>query len=115
MSLEGEHFCHAREALLRFVKGRLWLADLEGGNGVFLRIRTPVELDLGDEFVIGDQLVRVDKNPVADDGPDPDPTYFYSSPKWPSSFRIVADPGRRRLRSLRGRSRQHPADRLRHR
>ena len=89
VSLEGEHFCHAREALLRFVKGRLWLTDLEGGNGVFLRIRTPVELELGDEFVIGDQLVRVDKNPVADDGPDPDPTYFYSSPKWPSSFRIV--------------------------
>ena len=24
-----------------------------------------------------------------DDGPDPDPTYFYSSPKWPSSFRVV--------------------------
>src|SRR4029453_10128329 len=22
-------------------------------------------------------------------GPDPDPTYFYSSPKWPSSFRVV--------------------------
>jgi hypothetical protein len=56
---------------------------------VFLRIRTPVELDMGDEFVIGDQLLRIERNPVADDGPDPDPTYFYSSPKWPSSFRVV--------------------------
>jgi pSer/pThr/pTyr-binding forkhead associated (FHA) protein len=54
-----------------------------------LRIRTPVELELGDEFVIGDQLLRIEKNPVPDDGPDPDPTYFYSSPKWPSSFRVV--------------------------
>jgi pSer/pThr/pTyr-binding forkhead associated (FHA) protein len=89
INLPGETFCHPDEALLSFKDGRLWLEDLEGGNGVFLRIRTPVELELGDEFVVGDQLLRVEKNPIADDGPDPDPTYFYSSPKWPSSFRIV--------------------------
>lgn len=87
--LAGDRFCAAREALLRFNDGRLWLHDLGSGNGVFLRIRTPVELELGDEFVVGDQLVRVERNPVSDDGPDPAPTYFYSSPKWPSSFRIV--------------------------
>ncbi len=89
VSLDGEKFAHPREALIKFVKGRLWLHDLEDGNGVFLRIRTPVELELGDEFVVGDQLVRIEKNPLPDDGPDPDPTYFYSSPKWPSSFRVV--------------------------
>ncbi len=89
VSLQGEAFCHPEEAILVFREGRLWLEDLDGGNGVFLRIRTPVELEIGDEFVVGDQLLRVEKNPVADDGPDPDPTYFYSSPKWPSSFRVV--------------------------
>jgi hypothetical protein len=89
VNLPGERFCHPREAELTYRQGRLWLSDLEGGNGVFLRIRTPVELELGDEFLIGDQLLRVDKNPVPDDGPDPDPTYFYSSPKWPSSFRVA--------------------------
>jgi pSer/pThr/pTyr-binding forkhead associated (FHA) protein len=89
VSLPGEHFAHAEEAVLIFDQGALWLEDLEGGNGVFLRIRTPVELSFGDEFVVGDQLLRVEANPLADDGPDPDPTYFYSSPKWPSSFRIV--------------------------
>jgi hypothetical protein len=89
VALPGERFCHPEEALLAFRDGRLWLEDLEGGNGVFLRIRTPVELELGDEFVVGDQLLRLEKNPVADDGPDPDPTYFYSSPKWPSSFRVT--------------------------
>jgi pSer/pThr/pTyr-binding forkhead associated (FHA) protein len=89
VTLPGERFCHAREAELTFREGRLWLSDLEGGNGVFLRIRTPVELEFGDEFILGDQLVVVDRNPVPDDGPDPDPTYFYSSPKWPSSFRVV--------------------------
>ena len=89
VSLAGEIFCHPREAELSYRQGRLWLIDLEGGNGVFLRIRTPVELEFGDEFVVGDQLLRVTKNPIADDGPDPEPTYFYSSPKWPSSFRVI--------------------------
>ena len=89
VNLPGERFCHPREAQVSFREGRLWLEDLEGGNGIFLRIRTPVELDFGDEFLIGDQLLRVERNPVSDDGPDPAPTYFYSSPKWPSSFRVV--------------------------
>jgi hypothetical protein len=89
VALSGEVFCHPREAELRWQEGRLWLEDLEGGNGVFVRIRTPVELEFNDEFAVGDQLLTVQKNPVPDDGPDPDPTYFYSSPKWPSSFRVV--------------------------
>jgi hypothetical protein len=89
VNLPGERFCHPREAVVSFTDGHVLLEDLEGGNGVFLRIRTPIELDMGDEFVVGDQLLRIERNPVADDGPDPDPTYFYSSPKWPSSFRVV--------------------------
>jgi pSer/pThr/pTyr-binding forkhead associated (FHA) protein len=89
IALPGEGFAHASEAQLNYDNGQLWLEDMEGGNGVFLRIRTPVELGQGDEFVVGDQLLRVEANPIPNDGPDPDPTYFYSSPKWPSSFRIV--------------------------
>jgi hypothetical protein len=89
IALPGERFCHASEARLSVRDEHLWLEDLDGGNGVFLRIRTPVELELGDEFVVGDQLLRIEKNPVPDDGPDPAPTYFYSSPKWPSSFRVL--------------------------
>ncbi len=87
--LPGEKFCHPREAAIRFRNGRLWLHDFEAGNGVFLRIKAPVELGPGDEFIVGDQLLRVERNPVPKDGPDPGPTYFYSSPKWPSSFRVV--------------------------
>lgn len=89
IALTGERFCHPREAVLTWEAGRLWLEDLDGGNGVFLRVRSAVELSLGDEFMVGDQLLRIEKNPVADDGPDPHPTYFYSSPKWTSSFRAV--------------------------
>jgi hypothetical protein len=89
IALEGERFCHPEEAVLSMRDGELFLDDLDGGNGVFLRIKGSVELELGDEFIVGDQLLRIEKNPVPDDGPAPDPTYFYSSPKWPSSFRVV--------------------------
>lgn len=89
VSVEGERFCHPREAQLRWQKGRLWLHDLEHGNGVFLRVRQPVEVEFGDELIVGDQLLVVERNPELDDGPGAGPTYFYSSPKWPSSFRVV--------------------------
>jgi hypothetical protein len=89
VSLSGDKFCYPEEGLLVMRGGQLFLDELQGGNGVFLRIRGAVELELGDEFVVGDQLLAVQKNPKADDGPAPDPTYFYSSPKWSSSFRVV--------------------------
>ena len=87
--LTGERFCHPREAVIRFRDGKMLLEDCEGGNGVFLRIRTPVEMDLGGEFIVGDQLIRILDNAIPDVSPDPGPTYFYSSPTWPSSFRVV--------------------------
>ncbi len=87
--LLGERFCHPREALLIWREGRLFVEDLEEGNGVFVKIQSPTELAWGDEFVVGDQLLRLEQNPMPDDEPDPAPTYFYSSPKWVSSFRVV--------------------------
>ena len=37
----------------------------------------------------GASVVSSGKFPIPDVGPDPGPTYFYSSPTWPSSFRVV--------------------------
>jgi hypothetical protein len=89
IALPGETFCHPREAAIRFRGGHLWLHDFESGNGIFLRIRGRVELEPGDEIVVGDQLLRIERSPIPKDGPGPGPTYFYSSPKWLSSFRVV--------------------------
>jgi hypothetical protein len=89
VTLPGERFCHPREAAFIWEGGRLWLDDLEGGNGAFLRIRSPVAIGIGSEFIIGDQLLRLERNPEADDGPAEGPTYFFSSLKGPSSFRIL--------------------------
>jgi FHA domain-containing protein len=89
VALPGERFCRAHEASIRIRDGRLWLRDVGAGNGIFMRISAPVELGPGDEFVVGDQLLRIERNHPPKDGPDPGPTYFYSSPKWQSSFRVV--------------------------
>jgi hypothetical protein len=87
--LAGEKFCHPTEGVFRVKGGEVFLEDLEGGNGIFIRIRKPVELGVGDEFIVGDQLLRIEQNPERDDAPGPGPTYMWSSPTPLSHFRVV--------------------------
>jgi hypothetical protein len=89
MALSGEKFSAPKEAVFSYRNGKVSLIDLDGGNGVFVRTRNPVELVFGDAFMVGDQMLCLLANPPADDGPGPGPTYFYASPRWHSSFRIV--------------------------
>jgi len=89
IALTGENFAAREEATFCFRDGKLLLNDLDGGNGVFVRVRQPVELLFGDEFLVGDQVLCAMANPAPDDGPGPGPTYFYASPRWNSSFRMV--------------------------
>jgi hypothetical protein len=87
--LHGEHFCHPKEAALVWDGKGLAVVDYDGGNGVFLRAQRRVEIGVNDEFLVGDQLLRLERNPDAKDGPAPGPTYFRSSLKWPSAFRVM--------------------------
>jgi pSer/pThr/pTyr-binding forkhead associated (FHA) protein len=89
VALTGEKFSAAKEAVFSYRGGKVSLIDLDGGNGVFVRARQPVELVFGDAFLVGDQVLCLLANPPADDGPGPGPTYFYASPRWHSSFRLV--------------------------
>ena len=84
----GDRFVSDAHARLRFRDGKLELEDAGSFNGTYLRIRQPVELEWGDTFIAGDQLMIVQQNPTPNDGPDAYPTYFYSSPKWPTTFRV---------------------------
>ena len=63
-----------------------WSGDVDRFRTIFQANRHLLE---DPDVIVPGQLLRIERNPVADDGPDPDPTYFYSSPKWPSSFRVV--------------------------
>ena len=85
----GDRFVSGKHSALTFRNGKLEIEDTGSTSGTFLRIRQPVELELGDVFIAGDQVLKVEGNPPPNDGPDASPTYFYSSPKWPTTFRLV--------------------------
>jgi pSer/pThr/pTyr-binding forkhead associated (FHA) protein len=82
-------FVSPKHANLFYRNGRLVVRDEGSLNGVFLRVRGAVEVQIGDQFLAGEQLFRVDATPKASDGPASDGTYFYSSPKHQSPFRVA--------------------------
>ncbi|RZO52785.1 MAG: FHA domain-containing protein [Sandaracinaceae bacterium] len=73
-----------------FYRGdKLFVRDEGSVNGVYLRIKKPNPLKPNDHFLCGEQVFRLEATPKDTSGPDPDQTYFYSSPKRPSPFRVV--------------------------
>lgn len=68
----------------------LFVRDEESTNGVFIRITGSVPLTSGDTFLVGEQLLRVEKT-RDEEAPavDGEGTYFYSSPTYPSVFQVV--------------------------
>lgn len=82
-------FVSPRHANFFYRDNKLSVRDEGSLNGVYVRVRGSVELSPGDTFLAGEQLFRLDPMPNLNDGPDPDGTYFYSSPKYLSRFRIV--------------------------
>jgi pSer/pThr/pTyr-binding forkhead associated (FHA) protein/RNA polymerase subunit RPABC4/transcription elongation factor Spt4 len=81
-------FISPKHANFFYRDGKLVVRDEGSLNGVYLRVRGTVEITAGDQFLAGEQLFRLDVMPRSSDGPEQDGTYFYSSPKYTSSFRI---------------------------
>lgn len=79
-----------RHANFSYKDNQLFVQDLDSTNGVFLRARAPVPLSSGDTFLVGEQLLRVERNTL-DDVPvhDDTGTYFYASPRSPTQFLLV--------------------------
>ena len=82
-------FVSPKHANLFYRNGNLVVRDEGSLNGVFVRVKGTIEVAPGDQFLAGEQLFKLDANPKANDGPAPDGTYFYSSPKHQSLFRIT--------------------------
>ena len=82
-------FVSPRHANFFYRDGKLVVRDEGSLNGVYIRVRGTVDIAPGDTFLAGEQLFRLDPTPKASDGQDADGTYFYSSPKHPSPFRLV--------------------------
>jgi pSer/pThr/pTyr-binding forkhead associated (FHA) protein len=87
--MPDDPFVSPRHANLFYRGGKLIVRDEGSLNGVFWRVRGGVEVNLGDCFLAGEQLFRIESATKPNDGPAPDGTYFYSSPKHPSQFKLV--------------------------
>lgn len=79
-----------RHASFIYRDSRLHVVDEGSVNGVFIRIKQPVDLLPGALFLIGEQLLQIEPSPP-DLGPQPDAegTYFYASPKRPSKMKLI--------------------------
>ena len=77
-----------RHANFLYRGDKLVVRDEGSLNGVYLRVRGQVALEPGDSFLCGEQVFRLDRTPADTAGPDPDNTYFYTSPRRPSAFRV---------------------------
>jgi pSer/pThr/pTyr-binding forkhead associated (FHA) protein len=88
LDFADDPFVSPRHANFFYRDGKLVVRDEGSLNGTFFRVRGSVELSAGDMFLAGEQLFRLDPTPKASDGADTDGTFFYSSPKYPSAFRL---------------------------
>ncbi|WAS98525.1 FHA domain-containing protein [Nannocystis punicea] len=84
-----DFFLSPEHALFSVQGNRLFAKDLGSVNGVFVRIKSPVPLDHGDCFLVGEQLLRLDSAPFNEPGPDVNHTYSYTSPRPDARFRVV--------------------------
>jgi pSer/pThr/pTyr-binding forkhead associated (FHA) protein len=82
-------FVSPRHANFFYRDGKLVVRDEGSLNGVYIRVRGTVDISPADTFLSGEQVFRLDLTPKPSDGQDPDGTYFYSSPKHPSPFRLT--------------------------
>ena len=81
------------------------LRDLDSVNGVYVRLREPVELVAGDMFLIGQQVLRFEVLPEAERRVGPAKQHgvmVFGTPELPRLARVVAvhDRGPARGRSL---------------
>jgi len=88
LEFPDDPFISPKHANFFYRDSRLIVRDEGSLNGVYFRVRGSLELSPGDTFLAGEQLFRLDPTPKASDGADPDGTFFYSSPKYPSAFRL---------------------------
>ncbi len=82
-------FLSARHANLLYRHAQLTLRDENSLNGTFVRIRGKTKLAPGDTFLVGDQLFRVEPMPTVTEHTDSAGTFFYASPSYSSTFRVV--------------------------
>lgn len=78
-----------KHAAFYYQDEKLFVRDENSANGVFVRVSGTTPLAVGQHFLCGEQVFRLDSAPADDAGPGADQTYFYSSPKRPMTFAVT--------------------------
>jgi pSer/pThr/pTyr-binding forkhead associated (FHA) protein len=89
ITFSDDVFLSPEHAKFTVQDGRLFVQDVSTCNGVFVRIKRPTALEHGDLFLVGEQLLQLDCEPLPEYAPNADGTYFYGSPRPEGSFRVV--------------------------
>lgn len=69
--------------------GKLVVRDEASVNGVYVRITGGIEVPFGTRFLVGEQVLEVQKPGVPGDEAEADGTYYFASPRRPCLFRVV--------------------------
>ena len=88
LEFPDDPFISPKHANFFYRDNKLVVRDEGSLNGVYIRVRGGVELAPGDTFLAGEQLFKIDPTPTPSDGADPSGTFFYSSPKHPTTFKL---------------------------
>jgi pSer/pThr/pTyr-binding forkhead associated (FHA) protein len=87
---DEDPFLSPTHANFFYRNGQLVVRDERSVNGVFVRIRGTVEIPFGARFLVGEQLLELQQALGGDgDKPNDDGTYFFASPRRPSTLRLV--------------------------
>lgn len=80
-----------RHACFYYEENKLMVRDEGSVNGVFVRLTTPLTLNPGSRFLVGEQLMQFEPCNTSEElnQADKDGTYFYSSPHRPCSFKLI--------------------------
>lgn len=89
IAFADDPFVAPNHAELFYRGNTLVVRDLGSKNGVYARQREQVELRAGDHLIAGDEVFRFELLGAPANGPDPDGTFFSSTPSKSSSFRLV--------------------------
>jgi pSer/pThr/pTyr-binding forkhead associated (FHA) protein/ribosomal protein L40E len=84
-----DNWLSPKHANFYYINDNLHVRDEGSVNGIFLCLQGPTNIQSGAVFMAGGQVFRIETVSPFDEGPESDGTYFFSSPRRNSSFKVV--------------------------
>jgi pSer/pThr/pTyr-binding forkhead associated (FHA) protein len=88
LAFPDDPFLSPKHATFFYRNDKLVVRDENSVNGIYVRIHDAVDISIGDTFLAGEQLFRIEANEITEEPPEPDGTLFYGSPRYAGPFRV---------------------------